>query len=77
MDKLEKAKEVIRENWKELAHGIFDTRNWVGDQMDTIYEDDDLVIDACWGNEYFEVFGLTDDEFEELENYYNKLRGRD
>ena len=75
MDKLEKAKEIIQKNWKELAHGIYNTRNWVGDQMETIYVDNDLLIDACWGNEYFEVFGLTGYEFEELKNYYNELRG--
>lgn len=76
-NKLERAKKVVSENWKELDCGIFNTRNIVGDQMDTIYKDDDLVIDACWGNAYFEVFGLTDDEFEELRNYYNNLRRKE
>ena len=73
MDKLESAKQVVRENWERLNCGIFNTRNVVGDLMDTIYADDGLVIDVCWGYAYFEVFGLTDEEFEELRNYYNDL----
>ena len=31
MSKLEKAKEIIKENWKEADCGIFDCRNLVGD----------------------------------------------
>jgi len=78
MNKLEIAKEVVRDNWERLDCGIFDTRNVVGDPMETIYEDDDgLVIDACWGYAYFEVFGLTDEEFEALRDYYNELREED
>ena len=73
MNKLEIAKKVIAENIDKARFGIFDTRNMVGDTMDTIYDSDDLTIDICYRYAYFEVFGLTDNEFDELYKYYETL----
>lgn len=42
---------------------MFNTRNFVGDHMITIYDSNGVVIDYCPGYEYIEIFGLTDDEF--------------
>lgn len=72
MNSLEKAKEIIKENY--VSCGIFDSRNVVGDPMCTIYSDGKLQIDVCYNYGYFEVFGLTDAEFKELKKYYLKLR---
>ena len=41
MSKLDRAKKVISEHLDDAACGIFSTRNFVGDPMTTIYEDDD------------------------------------
>lgn len=73
MNKLEKAKKVIKEHYKEGDCGIFDSRNIVGDWMTNIYNDNGLAIDICYHYSYFEVFGLSDDEFNELEKFYNEL----
>ena len=73
MNKLEVAKKIIAENIDDARCGIFDTRNMVGDDMDTLYDSDDLIIDVCYRYSYFEVFGLTDNEFAELEKYYRLL----
>lgn len=73
MSRLEKAKEIIKANYMKANCGIFDTRNLVGDRMETIYDWDGLTIDICRGWNYFEVFGLTEEEFSELEKYYKKL----
>jgi len=74
--KLEKAKEIIKANYKDAMYGIFSSRNIVGDFMETIYDADGLTIDICrdWG--YFEVFGLEGADFVELKHFYNKLTGR-
>ena len=60
---VEKVKEVIKNNIEDALYGIFDCRNSVGDQMETIYDESGVRIEICrdWG--YFEVFGLTDEEF--------------
>ena len=75
MNNLEIAKEIIKKEnatmW--LKGGIFNTRNFVGDIMETVYAKDGLMIDVCRGHLYFEVFGLTEVEFEELESYYEAL----
>lgn len=73
MNNLEKAKHIIRKNIKDATCGIFNCRNTVGDHMETLYPDNDLVIDICYDWAYFEVFGLTEEEFIELEEYYEDL----
>lgn len=70
MSKLDKAKKVISEHLDDARCGIFNTRNFVGDAMTTIYEEDGLTIDICYHWYYFEVFGLTNEEFYELEKFY-------
>ncbi len=41
--------------------------------MATIYDDGSLTIDICYYYSYFEVFGLTDVEFQELTSFYTAL----
>lgn len=77
MTKLERAKEVIKNDFKSFSCGIFDCRNWCGDAMMTLYVDDDIKIDVCPFWSYFEVFGLTDEEFRELKNFYESLLEED
>ena len=76
MSKLAIAKRIIKENWKDSDCGIFDCRNIVGDYMETLYHEGGLQIDICYKYAYFEVFGLCDNDFESLANYYHSLRGR-
>lgn len=73
MTKLDIAKEIIKEHYKEADCGLYDTRNIVGDWMTTIYKDDSLTIDICYNYSYFEVFGLSNKDFEELLIFYNSL----
>ena len=74
MTNLEVAKQVIWDNIGLAECGIFNTRNIAGDPMATLYEKDGLCIDICYGYEYFEVFGLTEEEFSELEEFYQKAK---
>jgi len=74
MNKLEKAKEIIKERIDVADCGIFSTRNWVGDEMLTVYDDGELEVDICYGYAYFDVFGLSPMQFAELEEYYNEQR---
>jgi len=71
--KLDKAKEIIKEYYRFADCGIFNTRNFFEDPMETVYEGNGLTIDVCYYYSYFEVFGLSDAEFKELEEYYNSL----
>ena len=73
MNKLEQAKKVVKENIHEADCGIFDSRNLVGDYMETLYDKDGLQIDICREWAYFEVFGLTKEEFENLKDFYNGI----
>lgn len=73
-EKLEKAKEIIRENYKDANCGIFDCRNIVGDPVGLLYNENGLEIWICYNYSYFEVFGLSDKSFSELEKFYEDLR---
>jgi hypothetical protein len=70
---VEKVKEVIENNIEDALWGIFDCRNVVGDPMETIYDEAGVRIELCrnWG--YFEVFGLTNEEFLKVESFYKDL----
>lgn len=74
MSKLEKAKEIVKVYYKFARCGIFNNQNTVGDTVETIYESGGLTIDICYSWSYFEVFGLSDTEFEELKKYYYSLK---
>ena len=74
MSNLEKAKEIVKENYRCADCGIFNSRNILGDCMETIYEGEGLTIDICYYYSYFEVFGLSTADFKKLERYYNSLR---
>lgn len=58
----------IKEHKDEVPYecGIFSTPNVVGDPIDVIYDKDSIEIDACYAWSYIEIFGLTDEEFEEV-----------
>lgn len=71
--KLKKAKEIVEKYFTAADCGIFNTRNIVGDHMETLYKDDEITIDICYHWSYFEVFGLSANEFKELDRFYNDL----
>lgn len=76
MSNLEKAQEIVKAFYRYARCGLFDSRNLVGDCMETIYEDEGLTIDICYYYSYFEVFGLSNADFKKLERYYNSLGGK-
>ena len=73
MNKLENVKKIIKENFNKGNCGIYNSRNIVGDPMYNIYDDGEVQIDICYYWSYFEVFGLSNEEFDELKKYYNEL----
>ena len=74
MNKLEKAKRIVKEYIGYADCGLFDSRNILGDSMTNVYDEDGLIIDVCYHYAYFEVFGLSSEEFEALDEYYIKLQ---
>ena len=73
---LEKVKKLIKENYEDARCGIYNSRNLVGDPMLGLFEGKYVTLDMCYMYSYFEVFGTTEKEFEELEKFYNGLRRR-
>ena len=67
MDRLSKVKKFIQENYYDETCGwpiqLFDSRNTVGDYMETVYEEDGVTIDYCPHYDYLEIFGLSADEY--------------
>ena len=67
-------KNLIKENFKYGECGLFDTRNIVGDSMNSLFKGEHLALDICYDYSYFEVFELSHEEFMELSEYYYNLR---
>ena len=73
--------ECLRGILNDEDNQFFNTPNTAGDQMTEVYEDEGIKC-LYSGYGYFEVFGLTDDEFDGLkkwadyfvENIYKKLK---
>ena len=70
---LDTAKRIIKEHYSDFDCGIFNS-NFVGDPMETIYKDDSIEILGCYNYSYFEVFGLSNDDFKKLRKYYDSLQ---
>lgn len=73
MTKLDIAKKIVKENYTSAKCGIFDCYNTAGDKMTVLYHKGGLEILICYDWMYFEVIGLSDDEFYELAKYYFEL----
>ena len=69
MNNIEKVKEVIKNNIEDALFGIFDCPI-ACDPMETIYDNNGIRIEICYRYGYFEVFGLTDKEFADIEEFY-------
>lgn len=75
-EKLQTAIEIIANNIEDGDCGLFNTHSTVeDDELFTLYDSDELnlTIDICrdWG--YFEVYGLSPEEFLQLQRFYRKL----
>lgn len=68
-----KIKSLIKENHEDAACGLFNTRNFAGDNMSTIFTGKYFTLDICYYWRYFEVFGTTEKEFRELKKFYKNL----
>lgn len=73
MRDLTEVKKVIKDYFDGGSLGIFNTRNFVGDMLFPIYKKNGVRIEICPYYEYFEVFGLSCEEFEEVKEYYAHL----
>lgn len=72
MDKIYELKKFLQEEFPNEQ--AFNTRNIVGDSMETVYEKNGITVDYCYYYDYIEIFGLTDEEFEDLIDNYGHLK---
>lgn len=69
-----KVKSLIKEHFSDADSGMFFISNIVGDKMTTIFGGDIFTLDICYYGSYYELFGCTESERKEIEDYYEKLR---
>lgn len=72
MNKIDKLKRFLQENYPNEQ--AFNTRNIAGDNMERVYDEDEIIVDYCYYYSYIEIFGLTDEEFEDLIDKYGYLK---
>ena len=64
MNKIKKLKRFLQENYPNIQ--AFNCRGWAEDEMEEVYHDDGIRVLYCYVWSYIEIFGLTDEEFEDL-----------
>lgn len=67
------ALQLVQDNIQFAKCGIFNTRNIAGDLLNLLHKEGTFQVWICYQHEYFEVLGLPDDEFTELERRYKEL----
>ena len=73
---LQHIKKLIKEYYSDGDCGLYNTRNILGDQMANVFNGKYFELDLCYHYSYFEIFGTTKDEFEELEKFYERFEVR-
>lgn len=68
-----KVKELIKKHFSIADERIYFTRNSVGDCMATMFSGQYFTLDICYKWSYYELFGCTESEQEEIEAYYEEL----
>lgn len=63
---MEELIEFLKENFPNGIQ-MFDTKNIIGDYMETIYGKDGITVDYAPFYGYIEIFGLSKKEFEIVE----------
>lgn len=66
-------KTLIDQYYNQASSGFFDCRNVLGDNMFNLFQGKYFQLDICYDYEYFEVFGTTKCEFNDLQEVYEKL----
>ena len=50
---------------------MFDTKNTAGDYMYRVFHDGDIIVDYAPDYMYIEIFGLTPQQFQAVENLFS------
>lgn len=70
---LEKIKSIIKENYSCGKLGLYFCSGSPYDSKSILYNNNGVVVKICYYYEYFEVFGLTNNQAKELLEFYNNL----
>lgn len=73
IEEFNKVKQTIKNLYPQASCGIFNTCNWCGDLTTNIFSSEHFKVDICYECKYFEVFGTTDKEWDELKRLYEEL----
>lgn len=68
MDNAEKIIDFLKEYFGGEKIQIFYTKNWAGDEMFTIYDEDNIVIDYSPYYDYIEIFGMNEEDYNKVVN---------
>lgn len=66
------AKQVLTENFKSSAYGLYNCFALWPDPYYVAYKDNGIEVRVCEHYEYVEVVGLTDKQFDRLHTWWQK-----
>lgn len=70
----EEIKAVLLANITDVPFGIYNEHRPTGDDTYRLFERGGAIVNIYYTYEYFEVLGLSDDAFDEIEEYYDAIR---
>lgn len=74
MTLLEEIKAVLLANIADAPFGIYNDYQPIGDDAYRLFKRGGVIVNIHYAYEYFEVLGLSDDAFDEIKKYYDKIR---
>lgn len=74
MTLLEEIKAVLLANIADALFGIYNEHRPTSDDTHCLFERGGVIVNIYHTYEYFEVLGLSDDAFDEIEEYYDAIR---
>lgn len=72
MNKIDKLKNFLQKRFPNAQ--AFNTRNWTGDTMINVYNEDGIQVDYAPDYDYIEIFGITKSQFDKLLNKNGVLK---
>lgn len=74
IDEIDDLKYTIKMNVYHAGNGIYNGNNQVGiEDTNTIYRSEHIMMNISHSKAYLIIFGLTEDEFKDVEEYYYSL----
>lgn len=74
LQEIENAKKIIKLFYESgIINGLYKDKTFINDRIINLYKSKNIKLDMSLRYKYFKIFGLNDDEFNDILKYYKLL----